>query len=801
MALRTLQAAAAEDKPLPSLPSPTLTNPDMVLPDSLPEDAVRSPVAAARPPSPSYLIAQHGQKLYPGGAKTAAQGTRRTITRKKTFQRSRGPPGRAAFDDDCDSPARYPEAAYGSSPTVSMAAGPTPKKSRLAEEDRRISVGASSINSEDWEAMQMPVFAGLDSDTETLGDELDIGTPPSETSYTDDYISKRQEPERSSATLMRAELILANAKKRLNLMDQNLRVARQSVVPLTTANLRRATSLNTSLAQSSFYNRARVTSREAGDPQLSSTPLGETLGHSRVLSDPAPSPGPFMSFNRTSAPVNSRQGPPPVTKFSPSWTPNALRGSRSSETLQSGRTTPRPVNRISPEPQLSALTEEDSSVKEDLSERSRSHRPSTAQDLREQMHELKGRISNLRERAREDSLRRRSMQSLRDSTPLTDANTSQKPKESLGHIRRVSSSPGVVRPPDPHIPSPSSAVFVGIRPELDDQDRSDTTPTKQRSGLHSRDRRERSVSPVSSNREDMQAGSSESAISPLKEDVQLTDRSAVSPVKDRMLLSTGNAVPVSRFSAYSTFSDREGDISDDDDGDTTEGETTEGESIYEDAPTTQQRHEDREDAFDYGNFYLHSALGTFSRPRGASVSSADSDETARGPERFDQVPATPETPETLRNIEVQRGLHKRGISTESVASIATFETAKEGRQTPSVAMADWLAPARSKSRVGDDERAGSRATSVRTRSPTVNSPTFVTVPPAPSAIAVTALLDPHLGPLGLKDKALVFTLVESLRMVCEKLQLGDETENESRTLRRRLDDARRALDGVVQVNA
>lgn len=215
MALRTLPATAAADKPLPSLPSPTLTNPDMVLPDSLPEDAVRSPTSAGRPPSPSYLIAQHGQKVYAGMGRTVEQSSRKVISRKRTFQRSRISSGRAPTDPNYSSPSFYSEPAYGSSPTVSIAAGPTPRKSRLAEEDRRISVGASSINSEDWEAMQIPEFAGLDSDTETLGDDLDIGTPPSETSA-GDYVSKRMSSGQSSVTLMRAELILANAKKRLN---------------------------------------------------------------------------------------------------------------------------------------------------------------------------------------------------------------------------------------------------------------------------------------------------------------------------------------------------------------------------------------------------------------------------------------------------------------------------------------------------------------------------------------------------------------------------------------------------------
>lgn len=548
-------------------------------------------------------------------------------------------------------------------------------------------------------------------------------------------------------------------------MDQNLRNAREKVAPLTAANLRRATSLNTVLTQPSLYSRSRQPSRDHGDahadPQISSSPPNQAMGHSRVLSDPAPSQSPFMPFNRTPSSGNMRSGPP-VRKITPSWTPNTLRASRSSEVIQNDR---RPSQQTTSEPQLKALPEEDVSAKAEVAnERPTPRRsPSTAQDIREQMHTLRGRISNLKERALEDSLRRRSLQNLRDSTPLTDSDTSHKKPKLSGHIRRVSSNSGILQPPDPAIPSPSSAVFVGV--PRDDGSLSDTIPTKARPAstpwLSEQHQRDSSMSPVS----------------PMEDEEQPGPQMDSSPER------------VSRFSADST-PDYQEDLAPNNDS-----ETTDDESIYEDAPATQQRHEDREDAFDYSTLFLHSAMGTYSRPRGSSVSSTDSGVTARGPERFDQVPATPETPETLRNIETQRGLHKRGISSESVASIATFETAKEGRFTPSMSMSEWLVPTRSKSRNANGvERTDSRATIASQRD------TLVSIPPSQSAAAVSALLDPQLGPLALKDNALVFTLVESLRQVCEKLQLGEDAETESRLIRRRLDDARRALDGVVRVD-
>jgi len=104
----------------------------------------------------------------------------------------------------------------------------------------------------------------------------------------------------------------------------------------------------------------------------------------------------------------------------------------------------------------------------------------------------------------------------------------------------------------------------------------------------------------------------------------------------------------------------------------------------------------------------------------------------------------------------------------------------------------------------DTKRPGGGTPSL-SKSPTPN--TKVSSPPMspqanflhdPATTAVNALLDPISRPLGLKDKALLFGLVESLRQVCRTLQTEDEGQYESRVLRRRLDDARRALAGTLE---
>ena len=71
-------------------------------------------------------------------------------------------------------------------------------------------------------------------------------------------------------------------------------------------------------------------------------------------------------------------------------------------------------------------------------------------------------------------------------------------------------------------------------------------------------------------------------------------------------------------------------------------------------------------------------------------------------------------------------------------------------------------------------------------------------PNDPATVAVNALLEPTGKQLGLKDKAVLFGLVESLRRVCHQLQAGDELQTQSAVLRGRLDEARKALDGIVE---
>lgn len=509
-------------------------------------------------------------------------------------------------------------------------------------------------------------------------------------------------------------------------MDQNLRGAREIVSPLTAANLKRATSLTAApVARNTSFSRPRY---------LPHNPQSPNTQHMRVLSDSnlQPDDRRYMSLN-----INS----------TPSWTTNPVRNTRSSELLRY------PRSPLSPDPQLDTVSEEQS-VRSQTS----------ARNLREQMMQLRGRISTLKERAQEENFRRRSTNNLRETCPLNNADTSPgatgSPRPRLARITKASNVPGAWVSAET-IDNHDNDDFQPREEEVDEEEDDDDNYTLPHSGSGS------------------------------------TDRTSTPTTT-----TTDHSMPT---------------------------------SLYQDAPESSPsagpRHEDRDDAFDYSKFFLHSATGSFEpntptrHARTTSLSSSDSCLTARAypvnqdpttagaeDEEDMQPPPTPETPEALRHIEEvtlpSRIQHRRGLSAESLATIATFETAEEGHQA---SIAQWLSRSTSATSIHNINEStkpsrGHPSTQGALPSPILpstytpasaqNGQQYISISPSATTIAVSALLDPEKGQgLGSKDEALVYTLVESLRDVVGELQLGAGGEERRRWLRRRLDEARRVLEG------
>ncbi|KAM0423912.1 hypothetical protein ACHAPD_002394 [Fusarium lateritium] len=298
--------------------------------------------------------------------------------------------------------------------------------------------------------------------------------------------------------------------------------------------------------------------------------------------------------------------------------------------------------------------------------------PSVAQvrDLKHQMKDLRGKISSLKEQARADSMKRRSLQSLRTPSPFTHARWDQALPESG---KSQESTPDALTWQAPWNPDNSDEkVDDQTSPKLDPKEASELERAKT-ADIEYEDAHDTLELP----------------------DEPLTEEAKVSTLLDRALNPQNDSQAQENDDMIDDGETWEGDLEvedeevkeelqynqqtggyddnmEDDDDEFVDFESESGESSYHDAIQNPVSHEDREDAFDYEHFFLHSAMGSMSqRRRGSwsSVSSDDSVETTRGPV------VTP-APGTDSDSD-----HERRPSVESMASFNSFTTATEGRSS------------------------------------------------------------------------------------------------------------------------
>ncbi|KAG8625581.1 hypothetical protein KVT40_005982 [Elsinoe batatas] len=712
-------------KSIASLPSPTLTNPEMVLPNEA-AYVTTSPPRAGRPPSPSYLLDQVGDKDVP-----------RTFASKKSLgsmSRRRGLERSTTEDDNYL--------------TVRLSTGDTKRASRsstVEDEDsrwnnpemqRKASFISASTATLDWDAIPDYKYDGEESDIITL-DEAGSGTATPTKSgrgrspaallrnrSRSRSRSKRRQENSSAELSRRAELILANAKKRLNLMDQNLKGARA----LTAENLQRAASVN--MHKSPYTNRFFRSEDGAYSPESTSAPK---FGHVRGRSDNTIVHPPVRSPTGIAAQI--------VDEESEDWAPAPLRASKSQELpqmrwLKNFRSSSRlqtPTRNIS-----SPVTPTSGQGSDDPGSS-----PATA-ELKNQVQELNRRVSLLRDRTREDSLRRQSFVNLRNPNPFTDAERYS--KTVVGKLKEENSENNVVS----RWSVDSSVKRVSVVVPA-------ASPTS-----------------VYSQTFDPMAGKQ------AKRRSKATDWRPIEPKPKQ--------AEISRFSLVSEGSD---------------GVSSVDEAIEFDlSPTSNARpiaapaHEDRVDAFDYHNFFLHSTLGGVNHQIDGTESEA-SDDTARGP-AAEALPLESETPEKLREIE--RTIHKRFSSFDSVSSSTSFATATEGARSRQLSPVKRAAGSDgADSGVGLQDKAKPAESLHKRQLSTHISAQVQAIAAPPSAIAIAALATPGKRQLGLRDRAQMFMLLECIRHACEKLQDQDLDASEGRILRRRVEEARKIMDGTAPV--
>ena len=420
------------------------------------------------------------------------------------------------------------------------------------------------------------------------------------------------------------------------------------------------------------------------------------------------------------------------------------------------------------------------------------HRPtSAASELRDQMKDLKGRISNLKLRAQEDNLRRQSLQSLRTPSPFTSAQdwyaeadsykSGGSPVSADGGVGSKTESPtrkALYEDEEQDLVAPA-VVSVERSPEQINI----VSPVQSHTAEHF-------TSPVNSE-----------APSNLYDDVQ--DTKPIKPKDNAEQYQAEDNVDEDDLLASYDDTDEQG-----------------GDSVYEDAvyemPVT-ERHEDRADAFDYENFFLHSAMGTYSSlSRRSSSSSVDSVATTR--------------PNVTDDPEKRISYHLRNSSMDSVSTVASFATAVEDhsddegneqmdqftQQLPNPpptasrhAGLNGYMSSRSDSAVNISKANGS-PTLPSLRSPTQasyrsssrgSSPLIGDLSSGLQISKIFSILteshshgEPRLA-LNEEEKQLIYSLTASFHQVCANLQSTTGDQYDRKEWRRRLDDARRLLNG------
>lgn len=415
---------------------------------------------------------------------------------------------------------------------------------------------------------------------------------------------------------------------------------------------------------------------------------------------------------------------------------------------------------------------------------------STTSSLRDQMNDLKGRISNLKQKAHEDTMRRRSILSLRSPSPFNQAEAWYSGTTAYkAGASPISADAGVGMT----LESPS-------RKALFEEELHDPTP------------RTSTIAPLPNDSYAVKEVNSEPTQSPTPTNGNGEPDLYAHPDKNETEANRARTVGLGLGDLGEGESDYVSIQDDEDDDDDFDA----GSSVYEDAvyemPVT-ERHEDRIDAFDYENFFLHSAMGTYSAVRpgsSGSSSSADSVATTR-----------PVTAIHTRNVSTgsakRVSMHQRNSSVASVSTVASFATAAEEQsddeeenekmdqfsaqlfpRPQAVAPQNLSTSPRSDSAINMRKPNGSPSQGSTTSR--VSSPGHGDLVTGLQTSKIYSILlesprdEPQLR-LNEEEKQLVYNLAASLQQVCASLKSTAGDQYERKEWRRRLDEARKLLNG------
>ncbi|KAI0139329.1 hypothetical protein GGR57DRAFT_443543 [Xylariaceae sp. FL1272] len=654
----SIKPAGSSSSAYPAMPaSPTLTNPDLILPDyddPISPDRSQSPLMMWQNAQDANTQFDLNSQSFVAGPITPTtpiiygNGTMLSDIGEVTEVESTCAPTRAR------SASTRSEFAIVTSTALPYEAIKKRIKESRAAHERHTSIDSTSTVTNHNQA---DLFADFDDsvsvddsnfqgdDEDSVADSYIDETSVQETVSAARPLSHNEDDERYSTPLSRrAEHILANAKRRLNNMEGNLSRARSSLY---------------SPAVSSIGSYS-TPSPTVGRPTTSTT----AHGHNRISSESnIPTDNkPSVSTQRSSSALGTAGGyRRPGQKSAKTSLSSSVDGDSYAKNKPSLHTREWSLEPLSEDEVLEE--EMPRSAGEDarsdvfltptfgaFAGKNLKRSSSTAQmrDLKDQVNDLKGRLSTLRDQARADSMKRRSLQSLRTPSPFTHAQVDQWYVERSSHEDSEDNTPKstdlrdqAVRDHGNQITEIGRVSEEHTETSLDDSDRGDDVVTP-------RLPEQLDASPASSNG--------------VPDSEPNQENGAVGDAKKRETFGpSGNS---------EGYLDPEADYYDD-------GASESGESAYHDSVQAQVSHEDREDAFDYEHFFLHSAMGSMSRRairrRGSNESSTSegSVETTRGP--------TASGP--LDSITSRASRHSRSGSVGSTSTIDSFATATEGRNT------------------------------------------------------------------------------------------------------------------------
>ena len=608
-----------------------------------------------------------------------------------------------------------------STPTASDPPSPTPT-GPSSRGVRRWSNRSSSSNGSDlgnWEDFDTSKIMNgrLAADVAKVQDE-EVNEPDSKRNS---VVAANTEDEMALLN-ERAERILDHARKRLTHMEDNLSKARHSILQ----------SSRSSPNMNELHQPAGGLYRSislAGASQRKARPLhlvsrNNTVAHARGGSDTTTGTSPLKRLSiipevrsASALEYGRRQESPQQLYTSPStkaggYSPASVRSFNSPlRVLQEEASTPS-TTKTSPETAaprglgintLAAVSKEDisiitSSPTTALARSSSVISNRSTKEIREQMSTLQAKISDLKDKAQADSMRRRSMQSIRTPSPFTSAQGPEHWYTSSPEYKEIGSpintnaglgwSPSRQKKPleiqvTPVTPQTQTFLNVDLSAAKDSSYLSEARTDKNTPSLH------KSVHVRPAPFDTPRSGILESVYEDAAQEFEDEEPIATSEEEQIYL----NEV------LEESLQDLEPDV-------------PEIPEHLLSAEGGAERHEDRLDAFDYENMFLHSALGNYTGANTRSETPSDSDCSSVETTRVDQNTPTadedeaeiqhddesaagesasatpvqetflrPGTPSDSDKIEPPARSWAKAVrsnSVDSMSTVATFETATEG---------------------------------------------------------------------------------------------------------------------------